>query len=169
MSCVKRGMAIVAVVAATLVLLPTTASADKPDREPLAIEPEVVEDICTFPVLVEPVLNKEFITTFYDKEGNITKQLITGHLVSRLTNLETNESLVVNISGPGKLTFEGDRTFLKGHGVWLLFFIPEQLGVGDPGLFVIVKGSFLLTIGPNGTQTLSNVRGNVTDVCELLA
>jgi hypothetical protein len=169
MSRIRQVIAIVAVVAASLVFLSATASAVKPNREPLAIEPVVVEDVCSFPVLLEPVVNKEFITTFFDKEGNITKQLITGRLVSRLTNLETDQSVVVNTSGPGKLTFEGDTTFLEGHGLWLLFFFPEQLGVGDPGLLLIVKGSFLLTIGPSGTETLSNVRGNITDVCELLA
>jgi hypothetical protein len=61
-----------------------------------------------------------------------------------MTNLQTDESVVANTSGPGKITFEGARTFLEGRGIWLLFFFPEQLGAGDPGLLEIVKGSFLL-------------------------
>jgi hypothetical protein len=169
MSRIRQAIAVVAVVAASLALVPAPASAVRPVREPLSLEPIVVEDVCSFPVLLEPIVNKEFITTFTDQEGNIVKQLITGRLVTRMTNLRTDESVVVNTSGPGKLTFEGDTTFLQGRGVWLLFFFPEQLGEGDPGLLVIVRGSFLLTIGPDGSQTLSNVRGNVTDVCKLLA
>jgi hypothetical protein len=164
----KRVTAVVAVIAATLMLVSAPALASAPTREPFPLEPIVIDGVCGFPVLAEPIVNQEFITTFTDEQGNVTRQIISGRLVTRLTNLDTGESVVVNTSGPGTILFEDDTVVLNGHGTGLLFFFPEQLGPGDPGLIMILKGSFTLTIAPDGTQTFSNVRGNTTDVCQLL-
>jgi hypothetical protein len=165
---IKRVTAVVAVVAAALALGQVPAFADAPTREPLVLDPIVIDGVCSFPVLAEAIVNQEFITTFTDEEGNITKQVISGRLITRLTNVDTGESVVVNTSGPGQITFEGDTIILRGRGLGFLFFFPGDLGLGDPGLLQILKGTFTLTILPDGTQILSNVTGNVTDVCELL-
>ena len=164
----KGVIGVVAVIAATLTLGSAPAAALAPTREPLVLAPVVIDGVCSFPVQAEAIVNREFITTFTDQDGNITKQIISGRLVTRLTNLDTGESVVVNTSGPGQILFEGDTVIFQGRGLGFLFFFPEQLGLGDPGLVIILKGTFTLTIAPDGTQTLSDVKGNVTDVCELL-
>jgi hypothetical protein len=164
----KRATAVVAFVAGALALGQVPAAAAAPIREPLVLDPIEIAGVCGFPVLAEALINQEFITTFTDAEGNITKQLITGRLVTRLTNLDTGQSVVVNTSGPGMITFEGDTVILHAHGPGFTFFFPGQLAPGDPGLLEITKGNYTLTIAPDGTETLSEIKGNVTDVCELL-
>jgi hypothetical protein len=39
--------------------------------------------------------------TYFDKDGNPTRQTINGRLVVELTNVDTDKSIVYNISGSG--------------------------------------------------------------------
>jgi hypothetical protein len=115
---------------AAFALVPV-ASADKPSREFTPTEDFIIEDVCAFPVEYHVLANNEFTTTFSDG-----RQLITGKLKVRLTNLdEPSKSLKVNISGPGviRVTEEGVFT-LKATGRWLFFFFPADLGPGEPGI-----------------------------------
>jgi hypothetical protein len=110
--------------------------------------------------------NKEFTTTFSDG-----RQLITGKLKVRLTNLdEPSQSLKVNISGPGviRVTEEGVFT-LKATGRWLFFFFPGDLGPGEPGFMVITTGRAVLRIDAEGSFSFSHSRGTTKDVCAALA
>jgi hypothetical protein len=157
-----------AVVAAALILaVAAPASADKPLREPLPSEDFVISGSCDFDVLVHNVENKEFIKTYFDDDGNPTRQIINGRLVSELTNLETRESIVYNISGPGVITFleDGSVDFvLRGRS--LLWFLPGE--VEDLPLLFVNSGQVTLHIDPEGNIVVEQV-GHVEDVCAALA
>ena len=96
----------------TLVLLlfnlVSIAAANPPTKEPLPAAPLTVTGKCDFDVLLEPLTNKEVITTFFDKEGNTRLFLITGAFRERLTNLSTGKSVDLNIPGPIQLIPQPD-------------------------------------------------------------
>ena len=89
-----------------------------------------------------------------------------GALKERLTNLDTGESTVVNISGPGTFTVEGDVLHVVGRGAWLLLAVEGEPG-GPGALFIHGHIRFdvdLLTNLPFNLQ----VRGTMRDLCETL-
>jgi hypothetical protein len=74
-----------ALLAATCVgaLAVGAATAAPPDREPLLLEDFQLTEACPFPVNIEMLANKEFVTFF--STGRI---LVTGKLFVRLTNAD---------------------------------------------------------------------------------
>jgi hypothetical protein len=135
----------------TSALLVPAALADKPIREPLPAPPFfLVTDSCSFDVRVDVLVNKEFITTFTSG-----KQIITGRLVARVTNLDDpSKSRVLQISGPAINDLADPSTFnLSGSS--LVFF---------PGVMVLTHGPVSLTFDSFTQTSASSV-----DVCALLA
>jgi hypothetical protein len=105
-----------------------------------------------------------------DRSKSITfsdgSQLVTGTFKVRLTNLDTGESIVVNASGPGRFTVEGDVLHVVGRGAWLLLATADEPG-GPGALFIHGHIRFdvdLLTGAPSNLQ----VRGTMRDLCEVL-
>jgi hypothetical protein len=149
---------------ALLLFLAPAATAAKPVKEPLpAPEPSVFPagEICPFPLLVETLTNREKSITFSDGS-----QLITGAFKQRLTNLDTDESILVNASGPVRLTFEGDILHVVGRGPSLLLATATEPG-GPGALFVRGRASYdvdLLT----GEPLFLVVRGTTRDLCDKL-
>jgi hypothetical protein len=136
------------------VLLAGAATAAQPTREPLLIEDDVLT-LCSFPVLLEVIANKEYVTFFED--GRL---LVTGKLFVRLTN--GDNSLTLNISGPAHISDLGER--YAGRGLFLLF--PED--VGGPGL-ILTTGRVDVVRGEDGFITNFSVKGNSVDICAALA
>jgi hypothetical protein len=135
----------------TSALLVPAALADKPIREPLPAPPFfLVTDSCSFDVRVDVLVNKEFITTFTSG-----KQIITGRLVARVTNLDDpSKSRVLQISGPAINDLADPSTFnLSGSS--LVFF---------PGVMVLTHGPVSLTFDSFTQTSASSV-----DLCALLA
>jgi hypothetical protein len=157
------------VVAAALILSAAApASADEPLREPLPAEDFVLSGSCDFDVFVDVVENKEFITTYFDDDGNPTRQIVTGRFVVELTNLETGESIVYEISGPVFFSFSEDGSVdIVLGGRSLLFFFPGE--VEDLPLLFVNSGQVTLHIGPQGNIVSVDQVGEVTDVCAALA
>jgi hypothetical protein len=161
---VKRLIAIPLVVVLALLLVPAT-SASKPVREPLPAADFTLEDVCSFDVLLEVTTNKEFITTFSNG-----RQLITGAFRVRVTNVESDESLDLNIPGPGALTENADGSLtLESHGPWLLWFFPGDLGPGSPGQLFVNNGNFVQTFQPGGAVMIDKQTGTQTDICAALS
>jgi hypothetical protein len=160
----------VAVVAAALILAAAApASADKPLREPLPSEDFVLSGSCDFDVLVHTVENKEFIKTYFDDDGNPTRQIINGRLVVELTNLEKpGESIVYNVSGPGFVTFfeDGSVDSVAG-GRSLAIFFPGE--VVDLPLLLVNSGQVTYHFDPEGNVVGVDQAGHVEDVCAALA
>ena len=150
---------------ALLLLLAPAAMAAKPVKEPLpTLEPSVFPagQICPFPLLEETLTNREKSITFSDGSA-----LITGALKVRLTNLDTGESILVNVPGPSRETVEGDILHVAARGPSLLLANATQPG-GPGALFVRGHISFdidLLT----GEPLFLVVRGNTRDLCDKLA
>jgi hypothetical protein len=144
-----------AVILSSAILVPA-ALADKPTREPLPAASLVISGSCSFDVQVDFLVNKEFITTFTSG-----KQIITGRLVVRLTNLsDPTKSAVVQISGPGINDLSDPSTFnLTGTSV--VFF---------PGVLALTHGPVSLTFDPSGNVTSFTQRSaSSVDMCAVLA
>jgi hypothetical protein len=151
-------LAFALVLVATLI---SAASAAKPTRQPLPASEDVVIGDCGFPVEIHFLQDKGTLTTFTDKSGAVVFELTTGPLVVAVTNLETGESLHLNISGPGMFRVEKDGTAtFTGTGPWLFFgFSPAE---GLPTFF-LAEGKFVFE---NGTFTQV---GRLVDLCAALA
>jgi hypothetical protein len=140
----------------TSALVVPAALADKPIREPLPAPNLTVSGSCSFDVRIDFLANKEFITTFTSG-----KQIITGRLVVRVTNLENpSKSRVLNVSGPGIEDLSDPSTFnLSGSS--LVFF---------PGVFLLTHGPVTLTFDANGNVTsFTQTSQSSVDVCAVLA
>jgi hypothetical protein len=145
---------------AAAALLAPDAAADPPTKEPLP-DTDVTGQFCkAFEVEISTTDNKEVIHVFSSGVG-----LITGVFKVELTNVATQETLALNISGPGK--FSADGSTLNTYGTWLLFGEAGQLPGPDPGM-LLVSGHSTLQLGATGITSIST-RGTVTDVCALLA
>ena len=159
----KRVIAILLGVVLALLSAPA-ASADKPVREFLPAGDFTLTGVCPFPVGVEVITNNEFITTFSDG-----RQLVTGTLKVRATNLDSDESLDLNISGPGVITENSDGSVtIEAHGSWLLWFFPGDLGPGSPGRLFVNNGHFVQTFSSAGV-TIDRQTGSQEDLCAALA
>jgi hypothetical protein len=157
------------VVAAALILAAAApASADKPLREPFPAEDFTISGTCDFDVRFHTVENKEFIKSYFDDDGNLTRQIVNGRFVAELTNLETMESIVYNVSGPGFLTFfeDGSLDFVLG-GRSLLFFFPGE--AEDLPLLFVNSGQVTIHLDPEGNVVGVEQVGDVEDVCAALA
>jgi hypothetical protein len=162
-----RRFAIVASLLAVLLVQSLPAWATKPVRERLPNADAVIEGVCDFAVDIHVLVDNEYITTFFDNDGNPTHANINGHLVVRLTNLDTGDSVDRNISGPGTLYF-GETVVLKATGAWMFIFLPDMLGEGSPPMFIINHGQFWLDFGEE-FQTILLQTGHQEDVCATLA
>jgi hypothetical protein len=150
--------------AVTAALIVPVASATRPIREFVPAEDFALDGICPFTVAVEIMANKEYSTTFND--GRV---LITGTLKLRLTNASTGASLLVNASGPGLFTFKDDGSLrLRARGNWFFFFLPGELGPGEPGRAFLNSGVVVLNAGPDGIDIVRQT-GQMTDVCAALS
>jgi hypothetical protein len=164
----KRSIALTLLVGVALVSAAAPASAGKPVREFLPSGDAVIPGVCDFDLGITVLENNEYITTFFDKEGNITRQHIAGRFVVELRNEETDDSIVANISGPGTITFTDDSTVWNTVGQWLWIFFPGDLGEGEPGMALLTTGQFVVEFGPDDVSILKR-RGRQVDVCALLS
>jgi hypothetical protein len=161
----RRSVTVIAALAAWLSLMPASAQATPPTREPLGGEDFVLTDHCTFDIRSEFVQNKEVLTTYYDANGDITRQSVTGALKVRLTNLsDPAHSEVFNISGPGRYRFLSDGSIeLTGTGTWIHFGVTNR-----PGELLLMHGRFTASITED-SFILTSLPNNVQDACALLS
>jgi len=77
-------------------------------------------DICDFPVgVVVTATNARQITFNGQPTGYAAFQ--RGRITATVTNLDTNDTITVNISGPTFLDVNGSGLPTKGTGAWLIF------------------------------------------------
>lgn len=159
----SRSCAVAAVIAFVVVLVSTSAaSASPPVPAPIngpASYP--AGEVCSFPVRVEPVLNKDVLHVLSNGTW-----IVTGQLVQKATNLMTGESVEFH-SGPLQVRFhaDGSLTFISlGPILWTIF--PED--PGGPGL-QLYRGRVVIEVNAEGVTTSVSRVPNVVDVCKLLA
>ena len=160
----RRFLLVVALVAASSVVAAPPAAAQKPVKEPLPVHPdEVFTDLCAFPVLVQEIMNKTKTITFPD--GRV---IYSGALKIRVTNMDTQKSILVNASGAGVERPRNDGGItIKGTGHWFWIFRAGELGPGTPAQLLHTVGRIVFTI--TGTGEMSLVGGKRTDLCQRLA
>jgi hypothetical protein len=153
------GRSLTTLVAAVVVALlaVTGASGGKPIREPLFIEGFELPNVCPFPVFIDVTANKEFVTLFDDGRLHVT-----GKLFVTVTNMDSGESLELNVSGPAVISPDSER--ILGRGLFFLF--PED--VGGPGL-ILTTGRVDVIRAEDGFIDELTVRGRTVDVCAELA
>jgi hypothetical protein len=153
--------------------LSSVAAADPPTRQPnpLPTEPFIFTDTlgnnpCGFPVLLKITTNKEIFTTFTRQNG-VTSIHTTGALKVQLTNTETGNTIVRNISGPILATVNADGSIMQigaGPALWVF----------DPGVapqlprLVITKGRTESIIGPGTAFRFISITGAYEDICAAL-
>jgi hypothetical protein len=159
----SRSFAVAAVIAFVVVLgSASAASASPPIPAPIngpATYP--AGEVCSFPVRVEPVLNKDVLHVLSNGTW-----IVTGQLVQKATNLMTSESVEFH-SGPLQVRFhaDGSLTFISlGPILWTIF--PED--PGGPGL-QLYRGRVVIEVNAGGATTSVSRIPSVVDVCELLA
>jgi hypothetical protein len=89
----------------------------EPPVRALAPFPDTTGQFCDdFQVLIHALTNKEVVTLFSD--GRIH---VTGSLKAEVTNLATQKTIVVNASGPFKISSDGQKPSLaKAEGYYLV-------------------------------------------------
>lgn len=146
-----------------------TAGANPPTKEPvpptLATFPAGA--LCSFPVTWESVVNGFFLITFVDREDNFRFQIGAGYQLLRVTNDATHESMLVNVTGPGKVTPNPDGSItIEGGGHWLVGFLP---GDSPSSRMLLMDGRIVLNVSSSGKITLVSHEGTTQDLCAALS
>jgi hypothetical protein len=155
----------IALAGAMVLVSSTAAVAGAPTREPASPLDATFDagEVCVFSVHIESIgEDVGTITTFPD--GHL---LLTGRFFVRITNLETDESIVVNASGPFVQSFPEDgTTVFDVHGpfIWILF----SGDVGGPGL-IYTTGHVSAVASPEFFLTSFDVLGTQRNLCDDLA
>ena len=141
-----------------------TAAGGKPTVGPVSFPPEGIllpgGVFCGVDVLVEAIRNTEKALTFpADSDGNV-RQIVTGQLWIRVTNTETDESVVLNISGPIKYLIEPDGTNTAT-------LLGRSVPVQPPG-FIVATGRVIQVTHPDGSSEILSQRGHSIDVCAVV-
>jgi hypothetical protein len=147
----------------------TPAAASPPTRETIPYGTFTLAGVCSFDVQVTSPQNREYLTTFYNRNGEVTTQLVTGDLHVTLTNLSTGYATTLNIPGPARYVYNPDGSVeMTGGGpsVWL----------GDVNTLLswpslaLVSGNLRVDFDSNFEVTGASWQGGtVTDLCAALS
>ena len=124
--------------------------------------------MCDFALQLDFLVNREYLTTFFDRHGNVIRDNFTGSLRIRITNVDhPSHSIVVNAGGPGGNRYLPDGTAVDsfhGHGLPLWFATD-----GNAAIFLMTIGNFVYLIDAdyNLLGTLKSA-GRSTDICASL-
>jgi hypothetical protein len=122
--------------------------------------------VCAFDVQSTPTASKEYLTTFTDKNGAVTMQIVTGAFKVKLTNLSTGYSQDLNISGPGKIRYnpDGSGEFMS-TGAGLVWGIS---GLTNLPALAFFHGRLTIQFDSQGNIIATSFNGQVTDECAAL-
>jgi hypothetical protein len=127
------------------------ALAMPPVREYLPAGDMDLPDTCAFPLHIHLLVNDEYLTTYFDADGEPVRQHIQGNLIVEVTRTDTGDSVAINASGPAWIDLVAGEFIAQGH---FLQWGPEIDGLN------LYRGRFDF----NGHGT-----GSVVSVCEMLA
>jgi hypothetical protein len=130
----SKVLLVLATAAVSAVLVPA-AAADKPVKEPAPFGEAVTGQFCAdFLVEVDVVADDEFSITF-----GSGRALIAGRFTLEVTNLESGESVTVNVSGPVFFDASGETAVLRGNS--LIFGEAGDFGPGSLAGVVVTSGT----------------------------
>jgi hypothetical protein len=124
--------------------------------------------VCPFAFSFEDVVDHRFQITY---PNGVIK--IAGYRTIRVTNEETHESRILQLTAMITFEFDGDRVVTTSHGPFLWGFV-----AGDPASGLLYTRGFAQEVdevpGPHpnafGITTLSfEARGSVENLCETMA
>lgn len=155
------------ILALALAAIALPAAAAKPTRVPVQIPGNFLAfeagTACEFPVHVEILVNREYVKSWVDAEGNPIRDQTNGSLRIRVFNDLTDESVDLNVGGPGRNLYHADGTveqLFLGHGLPIF----EGVFYGTLGLH-----SFLLNADDFSLTEVGRAHGQIIDVCATLA
>jgi hypothetical protein len=154
-----RPVRILLVLAVALVATASPAFANRPFQVRISDPLSILlpgSDFCGFDVQAE-VEQKFKLITFSGRRGTAWTAMTVGKLKAVLTNVETQDSITLNIPGPGFIDANGNT--IVGTGPWLVFV---------PGQLLYLVGHITFKPGPFGVQP-DVVRGRSLDICDVLA
>jgi hypothetical protein len=111
----KLRVSLALICAALAVVFSTgTAAATQPTSEFFPPPDGLLDTSCGYEILVTFPVQREYLKTFFDRDGNAVKIVITGHLVVTFTNTGTRESITANISGPVQFDLDNGTFHQEG-------------------------------------------------------
>jgi hypothetical protein len=157
---------------AVLVVPATVSAADgMPTREPVPDSALTATfragRVCAFRLQLEPVVNNEYFLTFPAEPNGDVRQIITGHVVTRFTNLDTGKSIDLNTSAQNTLVFHADGfTSIETSGPQVILIL--AIGGRVPSA-TVNYGHGVYTQFPNGFLDIVSQTGAQFDVCAALS
>jgi hypothetical protein len=147
----------------------TPATASEVTRTPLPSTGTVtLPHLCGFDVRLD-LVNNETLTRFFDNNGTLVKQVISGSSFGMFTNLSSGKTINVNLSGPAQFTFNPDGSLTVSADGPQGFVMPLLgLGMGPLTLFSVGSGHVVYSISPKTGITLVSKVGSFQDVCPML-
>lgn len=114
----------------------------------------IPRQVCGFPVLVKPVVDRGIIKTYAD--GHVT---ITGALKESMTNLRDGHQVTINSPGPVRITSTATSVIVLGHGSgWI-----AEFGGGIHGFLREVHGQIV-----SDDSGIRLVHGTSRNICPLI-
>ncbi len=123
--------------------------------------PFTISGVCTFDVYWEALADNGYYKIFTDQDA--TRYILTGVLKSRLTNLQTGQSVdLANNSRYAQVFYNDGASSFTSNGPAIWF--------GMPGLeaLMYVRGKVSFEFDLAGNLIKSVVKGNVENLCETL-
>lgn len=139
----------------------TPALATPPERGPLELGDFdfAAGEACSFAVHVDFLVNREKVTSFYDRNGDVARILTTGSLVVKLSPVDDPEHTVtVNISGPSRQVFHAD-------GTSTLTYSGRSISLYPPGTLVLTAGQAVVELDNAGAFVSVTNIGFESDLC----
>jgi hypothetical protein len=169
----RRSILVISASLLAIVLATGPVAAAKPDRS-FTGSPEggitfAAGELCDFGIQMDFLVNREYLTTFFDKDGNVVRDNFTGSLRVRITNLDDpTRSIDLDVGGPGGDRYAADGTAtdsFHGHGLPLWPATDTH-----PAVFVATRGNFVYLVDAD-FNLLGTVKsaGRSADVCAMLA
>ena len=160
-----RKIIVVAIFGLIAALAVPAAIAGSKTIQRFPFEDQFVSQSCGFPVQIDATGTVVDIS-YTDALGNFHEFQAGPGAKATLTNLITQESIVVNNSGPGDLTFGADGSVTQvGTGLWL--WGQRNPATRAPGIF-LSQGRFVLSRPAGGLPTIT-LTGTTIDLCAQLA
>jgi hypothetical protein len=137
----RRSKLAIAIAAFVFSFTAQPALAGAPSRDPIPPFHDLFTagTVCPFPVAVDGTFQNETATSLAN--GTL---LITGASFERITNMTTGKSIVLNASGPLKITFGDTSLTARAEGRTLFSFFAGDVGPAVPGL-VLTTGLVIIT------------------------
>jgi hypothetical protein len=125
---------------------------------------------CGTTVAEDILANKEYAKIVTNPDGSTVFHLVTGVLKVRLTNEETDRSIVVNASGTGHDAIfypNGDFLF-QSSGPAVISLTPEQVAETGMPQISLNKGNLLMLFRADGSARVLRRTGRLVDLCARL-